>query len=123
MKKQILIVDDESHTRSLLRDILEPEGYAILEAPDGAEAWDILERQPVDLLITDRSMPHVSGLELLKKLFQSGRRIPSVMISAYGEERMWGDALAYGAHDYILKPFKTEDIVRLVKKMLRGDKK
>lgn len=114
----ILVVDDDASSRDLLREFLEPEGYAVIEAVDGKEAWDLLQKQPVTLMITDRSMPGMGGIELLRKLAAAKKSVPTLMVSAYGEEQMWGDAIGSGAQDYILKPFKAEDILKAVKKIL-----
>jgi DNA-binding response OmpR family regulator len=116
--KRILIVDDDGSMRELLRDILAPEGYAFLEATEGQEALSLLKKNKVDLVITDRSMPGMGGLELLGQLKTVHKNIPTLMISAYGEEKMWGDAIGSGAQDYILKPFKPEEILKAVNKIL-----
>jgi DNA-binding response OmpR family regulator len=120
--KCVLIVDDDASTRDLLHDILEPEGYMLIEASDGQEAWELLAKQKVDLMITDRSMPGMGGLELLRKLKDEKKMLPTLMVSAYGEEKMWGDALGSGAQDYILKPFKAEEILKAVKKIISGER-
>jgi len=119
----ILVVDDDSTIRSLLKEILAPGKHTILEASDGREALAILKVQKVNLIITDRDMPVMNGLDMLKILRETNRMVPSLMISGYGEEKMWGDAIAYGAEDYLLKPFKPEDILKTVQKVLSGGKK
>jgi CheY-like chemotaxis protein len=118
--KTILVADDDQHTRELLGEILRGEGFHVLEALDGDQALKLIEKQPVDLLITDRTMPVLGGLELLRRLQQDKRSIPSLMISAYGEEELWGEAIGLGARDYILKPFKAGEVVALVKKVFSG---
>jgi DNA-binding response OmpR family regulator len=123
MTKKILVVDDDHTARHLLRDILTPEGYDILEAEDGRHALKILEQGPVDLIITDRSMPHMDGLEFLKQLHKKKVVIPSIMISAFGEEELWGKAVELGAVDYLVKPYKTERVVALVKRTLKHEEK
>jgi len=120
-RRCILLVDDDASARELLRNVLEPEGYLLIEAVDGQEALQMIEKHPVDLLITDRSMPGMGGLDLLRALKEAKKNIPSLMISAYGEEKMWGDAIGLGARDYLLKPFKTDDVLNLVKKILAGE--
>ena len=121
--KTILVVDDDPSSRSLLREILAEDGYHVLEAEDGEFALELLDKKPVDLLITDRAMPRLGGLELLKKINEKKRTLPSLVISAYGEEALWGKAIGLGAVDYLLKPFKAEDVLNLVRKALSGAKK
>jgi len=123
LKKTILVVDDEDSGRTLLREILLEAGYEVLEAADGIMALMLLERRPVDLLITDRSMPGLGGLELLKKLKEQKMMIPTLMVSAYGEESFWGQAVGLGAVDYLLKPFKAEEVLKVVQKTLGGSQK
>jgi len=118
LKKKILIVDDEAHLRQFLRDTLSAENYHVLEAVDGEQALEIIRREPIDLLITDRSMPKLGGLELLKKLRDEKRHIPALMISAYGEESVWAEAIGLGAVDYLLKPFSSESVLSVVKRRL-----
>lgn len=120
--KTILIVEDEDASRALLREVLVSAGYSVLEAMDGLQALVVLGKQKVDLVITDRAMPGMGGLELLKKMKEKKIPVPSLMISGYGEEAMWGQAIGYGARDYILKPFQEEPVLALVKKILMGEK-
>ena len=118
LKKTILVVDDDPSARSLLREILQEADYGVLEAEDGEFALELIETRPVDLLITDRVMPRMDGLQLLAKLNQKEKAIPSLVISAYGEEALWGQAIGLGAVDYLLKPFKAEDVLKIVRKAL-----
>jgi CheY-like chemotaxis protein len=117
-KRKILVVDDDEKMRALLREILSGGTYQVLEAQNGREALEMIHREPVDLLITDRSMPVMDGLELLKKLQDEKRKIPSLVISAYGDESIWAEAIGLGAEDYILKPFSSESVMKIVKKKL-----
>lgn len=116
--KTILIVDDDVKMRLLLKEILSAHLYQILEASHGREALDLIHRQPVDLLITDRDMPLMNGFDLLQKLREEKRNIPAVVISGYGDEAMWAQAIGLGAEDYILKPFTSESVMKVVKKKL-----
>ncbi len=123
LKKTILIVDDDAAVRDILREILLAADYDVVEAADGIMALTIIERRPVDLLITDRSMPGLGGLELLKKLKEIKKSVPALMVSGYGEESMWGQAIGLGAVDYLLKPFQSSDVLKLVQKMVKEVKK
>ena len=118
LNKTILVVDDDPSSRQLLREILLEVGCLVLEAEDGELALEILDKKNVDLLITDRSMPRLGGLELLGKLREKGKMIPALVISTYGEETLWGQAIGLGAVDYLLKPIKTEDVLKIVRKAL-----
>jgi CheY-like chemotaxis protein len=121
--KTILVVDDDKAVRGLLLDILRPEKFTLLEADDGQTALEVIAKERVDLLIADRAMPGLGGLELLKALRDQGKTIPSVIISAYGEEELWGEAIALGATDYLLKPFSAAAVLKVVRKSLSGETK
>lgn len=116
--KKVLIVDDDSTTRTLLRDILEPMHYAVLDAENGQKAYELIQKESIDLLITDRSMPVLGGLELLQRLREEKNNMPVLIISAFGEERLWAEAIGLGAEDYILKPFTSEEVLKVVQKHL-----
>jgi len=121
--KKILVVDDDFSIRSLFKEFLEPEGYSVLQAADGRQALEILDAQAPDLLIVDRAMPGMGGIELLKALQDRHSAVPVIMISAFGEESLWGQAIGLGAQDYLLKPFTRGDVLKLVKKFTDGEKK
>ncbi len=116
--KKILVVDDDKNARAVLRDILIANAYDVMEAGDGQEALGIVHRDSVDLIITDRSMPGLDGLALLRALREEKRGLPVLMISAYGEERLWAEAIGLGAKDYILKPFDPDSVLKEVRKYL-----
>jgi DNA-binding response OmpR family regulator len=94
-----------------------------LEAADGLMALGLLEKRAVSLLITDRSMPGLGGMELLTKLRDKNIMVPALMVSAYGEESFWGQAIGLGAVDYLLKPFKPEEVLKAAQKAMSGTKK
>lgn len=118
LTKTILVVDDDPSSRTLLREILLEDGYSVLDAEDGEFALELLESRSVDLVITDRSMPRMDGLTLLSKLRETKKAIPVLMISGYGEESLWGQAIGLGAVEYLLKPFKAEEVLKVVNKTL-----
>ena len=122
-KKTILVVDDDDASRVILREMLLEAGYDVVEAADGLMALGVMEKRAVDLMITDRSMPGLGGLELLGKLKEKKKLVPTLVVSAYGEESFWGTAIGLGAVDYLLKPFKAEDVLKIVEKSLNGKPK
>ncbi|MCX5868228.1 MAG: response regulator [Proteobacteria bacterium] len=113
---RVLIVDDEKPIRDVIVDILKEEGYQVESAADGDEALKILEKYPADLMITDLEMPRVRGIELLKQT----RALPSppitILMTGFGTVETAIEAMKLGAYDYILKPFKLEEFIELVKK-------
>jgi len=103
----ILVVDDEAGFRALLRDILEEAGHAVTEARDGAEALAFLDRGAFDLVLTDRQMPKVDGLELVRRVRARPSPPPVVILTAHGSIPEAVDAVRLGAADYITKPLPS----------------
>lgn len=117
-RKRILVVDDDAQMCALLRDILSGAGYEVQSAEDGLQALEKIRQDAPDLMILDRSMPRMGGLELLRALREENRSIPAVVVSAYGEERFWAQAIGYGAEDYLLKPFSNDVVLKIIKRKL-----
>jgi two-component system nitrogen regulation response regulator NtrX len=102
--KRILIIDDENSIRRTLRDILENEGYAIDDAPDGIEGLKLVKTNHYDVILCDIKMPKMDGLEVLDKILENNSDVPVVMISGHGNIDTAVDAIRKGAYDYISKP-------------------
>ncbi len=116
---RLLVVDDEASFRALLRDILEGAGHGVTEARDGAEALAFLERTAFDLVLTDRRMPAVDGLELLRRIRARTSPPPVVVLTAHGSIPEAVEAVRLGAADYIAKPLPSpEALVDLVASLL-----
>ena len=115
----ILIVDDEKNIRATLARSLMLEGYATLEAANGAEALERLERDEVDLVILDLQMPVLDGLSFLERVAGSGRRIPILVLTAHGTIEKAVRAVRLGAFDFIEKPPAVERILVAVENALR----
>ncbi len=114
-----LVVDDEPSFRALLRDILEGAGHGVTEARDGAEALAFLERGAFDLVLTDRLMPKVDGLELVRRVKARPSAPPVVVLTAHGSIPEAVEAVRLGAADYITKPLPSpEALVDLVASLL-----
>lgn len=122
LKKTILVVEDDANARALLSQILEPAGFDVVEAENGLEALKRLQERPAHLILTDRDMPQMDGMGLLKKLREQQSAVPVLMISAYGEEALWSQAIGLGAKDYLLKPFKGEEVLAQIHKYLKNSK-
>ena len=104
-KMKILVVDDESRMRKLVRDFLEREGFQVLEAGDGMEAMDIFyENRDIALMILDVMMPKMDGWQVCREVRQSSK-VPIIMLTARGEERDELQGFSLGVDEYISKPF------------------
>ena len=118
MKYVILIADDEAEIRDLLRLYLENSGYDVLEAADGLEAMEILEKEHVDLAVLDVMMPHMNGIRVLKKLRETSN-IPVMVLSAKDTDADKILGLDLGADDYLTKPFNPLEAVARINSNIR----
>ncbi len=116
--KKILVVDDEIGIRQSLKKILEKEGYEVLTASNGEEAFKVIRSEAVDLLISDIRMAGMDGLELLKVCKSVSPYTEVIMITGYASVDTAVDSMKQGAYDYITKPFKKADIVKAVQKAI-----
>jgi len=101
---KILIIDDERSIRSTLTEILEYEKYTVEEAKDGEEGLKMILENDYDVVLCDIKMPKMDGMEVLEKVYSSGKDIPFIMISAHGSIETAVDATRKGAYDFITKP-------------------
>lgn len=116
---KILLVDDAAFMRMMLKDTLSKNGYSDLyEAADGAEAVEKYEEIKPDLVIMDITMPNMNGLESLKKIKEKDPQATVIMCSAMGQEAMVVDSIKSGAKDFIVKPFKTDRILKAVSSLV-----
>lgn len=118
MSKRILIVDDEPSIRTVLRAHLKRAGYRPMLAEDGLAAVDLLEREPVDLVVTDLMMPNMDGMALLGHCRTHHPGLPVILITAHGTVDSAVEAIKQGAHDYITKPFDADELQRIIRKAL-----
>ncbi len=118
MKRTILIVDDEKNIREGLAMDLELEGYDCVLASDGLEAWNIINRQQIDLVVSDLRMPGLSGEELLKRISGSYPMLPVVILTGHGTIESAVDAMRDGAVDFLTKPVNLDRLNMLVKRSL-----
>lgn len=118
-KLKILVVDDESRMRKLVRDFLVRSGYEVLEAGDGEAALDIFyQTKDIALLILDVMMPKMDGWEVCREIRQSSR-VPIIMLTARGEESDELMGFDLGVDEYISKPFSPKILVARVGAILR----
>jgi DNA-binding response OmpR family regulator len=116
--RTILIVDDQPEIAELLRLYLEKEGYRILEAHDGMDAFMLISSEKIDLMLVDLMMPILDGYQLIKKVRET-RQIPIIIISAKNEDNDKILGLGLGADDFIQKPFNPLEVVARVQALLR----
>ncbi len=116
---KILIVEDEEALLELYSIVLKKEGYETLQARNGQEAWEQMEREHVDLVITDALMPVMDGYELVKLLREDNPLLPVLMITAKDDFLSKRRGFSLGTDDYMTKPVDVKEMVLRVKALLR----
>lgn len=113
---KILLCDDSSFMRKVLKDILEKAGFkTFVEAGTGTEAIAKYESEKPDLVLLDIMMPEASGIEVLQKI---GSTATAIVISAIGQDTMIDDAKKNGAKGYIIKPFENDKVLEEIKRVM-----
>ena len=118
----ILIVDDDKHTRQLLRAILENEHYTVSTAADGEKALEIMDSEHIDLVVLDIMMPNMDGYEFTKALREVENNLPILMVSAKQLPEDKKKGFLVGTDDYMTKPIDEEEMLLRIKALLRRAK-
>jgi DNA-binding NtrC family response regulator len=113
--KNILIIDDERSIRNALKEILEFEGFNVVDAEDGESGLSIMKQQSIDLVFCDIKMPKMDGVEVLEQILQYHEGLPVVMISGHGTIETAVEAIKKGAFDFIEKPLDLNRILVTLK--------
>lgn len=120
--KTILLVEDEDMLRGLIRELLEIKGYAVLEASQGVEAIDLLKQkgEPVDLVLTDVVMPHMSGSELVERLRKDQPTLRVIFMSGYtgANNAAIHKSLEMPGVAFLQKPFRLNALISQVEELL-----
>lgn len=120
MSKTIMTVDDSSSVRQMVNFTLKGAGYSVIEAVDGKDALSKISGSPVHMVITDLNMPNLDGIDLIRKLraMPACKFIPIVMLTTESQDKRKQEGKAAGATGWIVKPFKPEQLLAVVKKVL-----
>lgn len=116
---QILIVEDDKELSQLFQKVLEKNGYQVKSASDGAQALEVLDKEYIDLIISDIMMPVMDGYELVSELRSAGYQIPVLMITAKGSFDDMRQGFLSGSDDYMVKPVNVNEMVLRVGALLR----
>jgi response regulator RpfG family c-di-GMP phosphodiesterase len=115
---RILVVDDEQVIRDILSEFLSMEGYVVRSVDSGERALTELRLRPYDMVISDLKMPGISGIELLERISNESIDVLTVIMTGFGTVETAIQAMKKGAYDYILKPFKVEEVMHVVRRGL-----
>ena len=116
---RLLLVEDDPELAAMLTDLLTGEGYAVEVAGDGQRGLHLGLTREFDLMLLDRGLPAIEGLDLLTRLRARGRYVPTLMLSALGQPRDRVDGLDAGAEDYLGKPFDVDELLARLRALLR----
>ncbi|GEM_PF-1721451 len=123
-KKNILIVDDSGFARKILKDMLENEGFHIVgEAGDGFEAIEMAKQKRPDYIFLDVAMPKLDGMGALPRILEADSNMKIIMSTAMGQKSIIVEAMKIGAIDYVLKPYKKENIVEVLNAHIEAESK
>ncbi len=118
--EHLLIVDDDSEMRDLLRKVLEKEGYRVSLAGDGHDALVQIAAGTFDLVVTDMLMPRDGGLELLETIRRVRSALPVIIVTAFGDWHSYRRAIELGAAAFISKPLRMSELIAAVHNALAG---
>jgi CheY-like chemotaxis protein len=121
-RPKILVTDDDAATREMLQFLLQDEGYEVLLARNGLEALEVIEKEPVDLVLLDLMMPEMDGYEALNALRENGRlgTVPILVVSARSIPIYQEISRNLGAVEHIVKPFMPDELLGKVREALAG---
>lgn len=123
-KHDFLVVDDSKFSRSILTDILRNEGYNIVgEAGDGFEAIELAKEKRPNFIFMDITMPNMDGLTAAKEIIKENPDVNIIMCSALSQKKIIVEAIKAGAKDFVIKPYKKENIINVVDLHMEADKK
>jgi len=116
---KIVIIDDDTRIRDLLRRFLSQEGFDVLMAEDSRALTRIMQRESVDLLVLDLMLPGEDGMAICRRLREEGQKVPIIMLTAKGEDVDRIAGLEMGADDYLPKPFNPRELLARINAVLR----
>jgi DNA-binding NtrC family response regulator len=121
MKEKILVVDDELLLRDVLYDYLNRQGYDVTLAPDAEKALEIIDTMEPDVALIDIKLPKISGIELTQSIKGRYPDLPIIIMTGYPSLDTAINAIQNGASEYIVKPFRLDELNRTIKKHLSQD--
>jgi len=116
---RVLIVDDASFMRMMIKDILQKNGFEVVgEAANGIEAVNLYKKEKPDVVTMDITMPDMDGIEAVKEIKSFDPAAKVIMCSAMGQQSMVMDAIKSGARDFIVKPFQADRVLEAIRKVV-----
>ncbi len=117
-RPHVLVVDDQTDMAGVIAEALVDHGYTAFTASSGSEALDVLRNERVDAVVTDLSMPHVDGLDVLRASRRLDPSRPVILMTGFGAVDSALQAFEVGAYQYLLKPFRMDTLAEALRKAL-----
>ena len=117
---KILIVDDNEELCAIFKEALEEEGYMIATALDGREALAEAKKTHFDLIITDKNMPKMGGVRLVRAIRQLDQNVKIVLITGFGGRQSYIKAMELGADEYLSKPLRIDDLKKFISNIIKS---
>jgi DNA-binding NtrC family response regulator len=115
---RVLVVDDDAVVLSVIREVLELGGMVTVEARDGEEATELLQRESFAMVVADKNLPGINGLEVLRRAKAVDTRIATLLVTAYASRESAEEAMTIGVDDYVVKPFDVRELGEKVERAL-----
>jgi two-component system, chemotaxis family, chemotaxis protein CheY len=116
---RILVIDDAATIRDALRQLLEPQGFEVLEAENGEKGLEMLSQQAIDLAISDLNMPGMDGLTMCRHMHAQGLTVPVFMLTTQTSVELKAQAKEFGVVAWIVKPHKDDVLLKGIQKVLK----
>lgn len=117
--ERVLIIDDSDEVRDIIANlILEPAGYRVLTANNGADGFRLVKEEHPDLVILDEQMPGMTGIQVLRAMRDQSIQIPVIFMTAFGSEDLAVQAFRLGVRDYVIKPFEPQEMAQAIERAL-----
>jgi DNA-binding response OmpR family regulator/two-component sensor histidine kinase len=117
-RRRVMIVEDEPVMLRVLTSVLRPHGYQLFACSSGEQALEILAEDEVDLIISDKNLPGITGLEVIRQAKERRPEIATLMITGYASQETVEEAIQLGVDDYLVKPFDLDDLMGKVKELI-----
>lgn len=119
MSINILVVDDDEDIRELIVEALGKIGATVHQAGDGVEAMGVFEKEKLDVIVTDIRMPNCDGIELMRRLRTSGKKVPGLVVITGFKDVATSEIMLLGGNEVLIKPFEIAEVIQSVQGCLR----
>lgn len=121
LRTKVLVIDDQVGIRALLSEVFTVLGFEVIEAGNGNEGLEVMDKRKPDIILLDMKMPGLSGIETLRLIRARNHHVPIILVTAYQENDMMSEAERLGVTARLVKPFDIEELQRIVRRVFGID--